>query len=556
VSRRALRALCAVPLLAGMFLGPLARPAQAAPPPPDYVAPVDAPVLDPFRPPAAPYGPGNRGLEYDTVAGTEVRAAADGVVAFAGLVAGARHVTLLHPDGLRTSYSFLDRIDVVVGQRVDQGQTLGTTAGRLHLGARAGDAYLDPASLFASRPVRVHLVPFDEPPGTGPSGERSALRQLVGGLGSLAERAVDHVLEGTGATVDWLRAEGEQVLRTAEHYLRRTVPGIAQVHLLQRTLEAWGRARQVARRPCSAPSVGPPPTTQRRVAVLVAGLGSTSTDAAIDDVHTSSLGYDDADVVRFSYAGGRTPGLTDGFPEVAATAYRAADTQVDLRLSGRRLADLLEGVASAAPDVPIDLLAHSQGGLVARLALLELERRHGREWLDRLGLVATMGTPHGGADLATAVYAVGNTRVGSTLLDAAAVAGRLELDDDATSIRQLSETSDLVRDLADAPIPDVVQAVSIAARGDLVVPVPRTAAPGAVEVVVPLDGARAHDQLPGSTAAHRELALALAGLAPTCQSLRDALIDQVVGEGISWAEDTAGSLAWLAALRTTAPLGG
>ena len=26
--------------------------------------PVDAPVLDPFRAPAGPYGPGNRGIEY------------------------------------------------------------------------------------------------------------------------------------------------------------------------------------------------------------------------------------------------------------------------------------------------------------------------------------------------------------------------------------------------------------------------------------------------------------------------------------------------------------
>ena len=65
----------------------------------------------------------------------------------------------------------------------------------------------------------------------------------------------------------------------------------------------------------------------------------------------------------------------------------------------------------------------------------------------------------------------------------------VQLDDDATPIRQLAETSDLVRDLAHAPIPDGVTAVSIAARGDLVVPVPRAVLPGGVEVVVPLDGA-------------------------------------------------------------------
>ena len=52
-----------------------------------YRPPVTAPILDPFRPPTTPYGPGNRGIEYATVPGTSVGAAADGVVVFAGPVA-------------------------------------------------------------------------------------------------------------------------------------------------------------------------------------------------------------------------------------------------------------------------------------------------------------------------------------------------------------------------------------------------------------------------------------------------------------------------------------
>src|SRR5688572_15830060 len=82
-------------------------PSAGADPPPAYAPPVDAPVVDPFRPPAGPFGAGNRGLEYGTPPGTEVRAAADGTVVFAGSVAGTRHVTVKHADGLRTSYSFL-----------------------------------------------------------------------------------------------------------------------------------------------------------------------------------------------------------------------------------------------------------------------------------------------------------------------------------------------------------------------------------------------------------------------------------------------------------------
>jgi hypothetical protein len=69
------------------------------------------------------------------------------------------------------------------------------------------------------------------------------------------------------------------------------------------------------------------------------------------------------------------------------------------------------------------------------------------------------------------------------------------------------------------------------------------------EVVLPLGGLSAHSDLPGSPGATRELALALAGLPPGCQSLREALIDQGVGEAISLGEDLAGALGFLAAAR-------
>lgn len=554
MSRRALVALVVALVLA---IPPVldAQPAAGAPPP-AHLPPVEEPVTDPFRPPTEPFGSGNRGLEYGTAAGTAVRSTAAGVVTFAGLVAGARHVTVLHEDGLRTSYSFLDRVDVVVGQRVRQGAVLGTTTGRLHLGARVGDAYLDPASLFGNRPPHVELVPFDELPGGGEQGERSAISQLIGGVGgavgALAEEAVDHALAGTGATAAWLRDNGGQLLRTAAHYSER-LTGLAQLKALVRI---WSAAQSAAHRDCTELDVTVAPPPERRVALLVAGLGSTSESAAVDEVPTAELGYDAPDVLRFSYEGGRTPDPGDGFSSVDATVYGPDSTQVDLRASAGRLADLLEEVVQAAPGLPIDVYAHSQGGLVTRLALIELVRRHGPAWVDRLGLVATLGTPHGGADLATAIYAIGSTQAGSAVIDGGARALGLELDDDAISSAQLAETSDVVAELAATPLPGGVDSVSIAARGDLVVPVPRTRVAGARQVVVPLTGLQAHDALPGSPEAARELLLALAGRPPTCTSLRSALTDQVVGEGIAWAEDTVGSVGWLVAARRGAPLGG
>jgi murein DD-endopeptidase MepM/ murein hydrolase activator NlpD len=126
-----------------------------------YAPPVDAPVVDPFRAPAGPYGAGNRGLEYATTPGAPVRAVGDGVVAFAGPVAGRLVVSVRHPDGLRSSLTGLATVAVAVGQALRRDEVVGTAGAVLHLGVRRAETYLDPATLFASvgEGGRVHLVP-------------------------------------------------------------------------------------------------------------------------------------------------------------------------------------------------------------------------------------------------------------------------------------------------------------------------------------------------------------------------------------------------------------
>lgn len=121
-------------------------------------APVDAPVLDPFRLPQGPYGPGNRGIEYDTEVGDVVRAAAGGIVVFAGSVAGTLHVTVDHGAGLLSSYSFLDRVLVGVGDAVGRGDPVGLAGDTVHFGVRIDGEYVDPASLMGTVVVRVRLV--------------------------------------------------------------------------------------------------------------------------------------------------------------------------------------------------------------------------------------------------------------------------------------------------------------------------------------------------------------------------------------------------------------
>jgi murein DD-endopeptidase MepM/ murein hydrolase activator NlpD len=131
-----------------------------------YRPPVDAPVADRFRPPPTAYGAGNRGLEYFTNPGEPIRAAAGGQVSFAGRVGASLHVSVVHPDGLRTTYSYLRSIRVQRGERVEAGHVLGEAGERFHLGARVGSAYLDPEVLFADalrRGGRARLVPDEDP---------------------------------------------------------------------------------------------------------------------------------------------------------------------------------------------------------------------------------------------------------------------------------------------------------------------------------------------------------------------------------------------------------
>jgi murein DD-endopeptidase MepM/ murein hydrolase activator NlpD len=126
-----------------------------------YDPPVEAPIVDRFRPPSCTWCPGNRGIDYATSPGTPVRAAAGGIVTFAGVIGGDRFVTVAHPDGLRTSYAYLASVAVRAGQRVGPGAVVGITGGRLHFGVRRGDVYLDPEFLFRETRLVARLVPLE-----------------------------------------------------------------------------------------------------------------------------------------------------------------------------------------------------------------------------------------------------------------------------------------------------------------------------------------------------------------------------------------------------------
>jgi len=134
-------------------------PAAADPDDPwPYVWPVSAPIIDTFRAPSNPYAPGNRGLEFNTRPGQSVVAARSGSVSFAGQVAGRLYVTILHGDGVKTSYGGVASASVGSGEVVTTGQHIATAGDRLHVSARIGNAYVDPAVLFGGSPGPARLV--------------------------------------------------------------------------------------------------------------------------------------------------------------------------------------------------------------------------------------------------------------------------------------------------------------------------------------------------------------------------------------------------------------
>lgn len=159
LSRRAALALAlAGTMLAWAVVSPHPS-AASAPPSPGLLAPPVSPVhaLALFDPPPAPWAAGHRGIDLAAAPGGEVRAPADGVVAFAGRVVDRGVLTIDHGAGVVTSFEPV-MVAVTVGTRVARGDvvaTLGPEQGHcaptpcLHWGVRVDGEYADPLDLLA-----------------------------------------------------------------------------------------------------------------------------------------------------------------------------------------------------------------------------------------------------------------------------------------------------------------------------------------------------------------------------------------------------------------------
>ena len=520
------RTLAATVVAATLVVGLDVDPAHAD----DYEAPVDGAIVDDWRPPASAHGRGNRGIDLDAAPGEAVRAAAGGVVTFAGRVGSTQHVVVLHDDGLRTSYSFLAGVDVGRGDRVEQGDVVGRAGGAVHFGVRAGDAYLDPLLVLGDGgPPTVHLVPErDRTMGSEAEERRGLLRQVgavVGGVGSAIGSA-------GGAVLQLATTHGWDVLRprlleawAKVDTVTNGIRNLAHALNVPQQQRAWDRRRERVEEDqagCTPASVATPVRPAAgRVVLLVSGLASSSGGGGVLDVDTESLGYDAT--YEFSYT---------GFGE----RYGRRDTYGDIRASGAQLREQLVEIGRRHPGATVDVIGHSQGGLVARAGLSGADAF--APDLPVVGDLITLGTPHHGSELATVgAIAQLDSRIRRwvDLIDGE-THGQTPIG--AVSSGQMAGGSAFIHELGRRSLPAGTRVTSIAASGDLIVDDEMSAVDDATNVIVPLEGLTAHGRLPGSDEAHREMALALAGLGPQCRggSDLDAALD--VADAIAVANAT------------------
>jgi len=145
-----------------VLLGFGGSPATAAVPRWSWPLPAPHALSRQYLAPATPYGPGHRGLDIAST-GTEIRAPADGVVHFAGVVVDRPVLSIAHAGGLISSYEPV-ATTLVAGDVVARGDLIGTLESGhcreqlcLHFGVRLNGQYVNPLLLLGGLPRSILL---------------------------------------------------------------------------------------------------------------------------------------------------------------------------------------------------------------------------------------------------------------------------------------------------------------------------------------------------------------------------------------------------------------
>lgn len=421
--------------------------------------PVDGAIVAPFEPPVRKWGAGHRGVDFAAAPGTAVRAAAAGTVTFAGPVAGTLAVTIDHGP-FETTYSALSSLTVAEGDAVDRGHWIGAT-GEAHAGTGAG----------------LHL------------GVKADDRYLDPALllGPLDASAAIHLVPVVDRGIE-------------------DVPDVLHPF----PLDVGDHSRDCVERDDAAAATASP---NDNAVIVVNGLASRSrgpTDTALYRYAVDLLGYPPGRVYVFSYAG------TDG-PRLHRP-YGPAATFGDLGVAATRLHALVRAVGARHAGADVDLIAHSQGGLVARIFL----QRLATSWvpgLPRVDHLVTLATPHSGAPAADVVARMDDSLVGNAVNDVlSAVARKTGLfpDPRARAVAQLSPASALHGVLAQEDVALGTRVLSLAVPDDVAVPAHRTRLPHEQSLVLPPSGGFAHSRIVGSERAASVAHDFLRDAAPSC----------------------------------------
>ena len=203
-------------------------------------------------------------------------------------------------------------------------------------------------------------------------------------------------------------------------------------------------------------------------------------------------------------------------------AYDRADTHGPIGRAARRLYAQLQTMQREEPGREVDLVAHSQGGVVVDRFLTRVYRADDPT-LPPLGNVVTLSSPHEGAPLATAGDQIRSTPVGEAALDAIGNLAPGIPPPNSSAVRSLSERAPLIRENQRRGVPDHFDYSTIGASEDLVVPATNISLRGATETVVAVNALSQHSAVLQDPDALRAIRAALEGRAPPCIGLDTAL---------------------------------
>ena len=348
----------------------------------------------------------------------------------------------------------------------------------------------------------------------------------------------------------------------------RRLPGAALVGLVQ------GVARENACRleggaaPPKLPTIDAlskgaprPPPPNDNILVAVAGIGSSTSEgpdgikasASVYEGDWEQMGYKKGSVYHFSYKGIENRASNDEYALHAA--YPKEETYKSIVLSARLLDRQIREIHRRYPDKKIDIVAHSQGGLVAQEYITRLYSPKSEIGLD-ISHFVSISTPHQGADAAQLNARLSDNDAGrQALAKLEAVSQKMGWPPPSSqSAREMAEGSPFIRRLDADWDPTKVPTTTIGASYDLIVTAQHTRLKAAShytsqidpQMGLPVPTLESHGKIVNSMATKQIIYNTLADTPSACTGFRDFKADFISGETISRVEDgLASTLDWV-----------